>query len=92
MSDFDSKTRKCRAGNFLTIENEEEKNQKAIAEVESETLLNEVNMSLGSHWIYQATELKQSRWFHHYTQVQKNNIDDHIWVMAKESHPVKDAA
>lgn len=82
-----NKARLCRSMNFLQKSGEDDTktvNCKAIADLESEPLMNEAYVSMTSDWKYVNTEFFLNRWLHHYCRMEDNVIKEHLWVEVQD--------
>jgi hypothetical protein len=70
----------CRASRYLEKSaGAETRNEKALAETESQELANQVHSLWDPSWNYVSTEHIDGRWLHHYQSNSSVGKESHVW-------------
>jgi hypothetical protein len=85
-SEGKSLPRLARAGVLLTQRvGAERENRKALAILSAETFMPAVGINYDTGWLYDATELVNGRWLHHFFQGTNDTPTSHVWIDASQS-------
>ena len=63
----------------------ERENRKALAVLSAETFMPAVGINYDTGWFYDATELVNGRWLHHFYQGPSDTPTSHVWIDASQS-------